>query len=121
MYSIENKKIILLGGTGFLGNASIESLLKENIKINLLARKAKTRHDLQKYNANSKIKKIDWNLSDLETIEKNMKEVDCVINLCGILYENKNGDFDKIHSDLPSILGELCSKNNIKNLSIFQL
>ena len=115
MYSIENKKIILLGGTGFLGNALIESLLKENIKINLLARKAKTRHDLQKYNANSKIKKIDWNLSDLETIEKNMKEVDCVINLCGILYENKNGDFDKIHSDLPSILGELCSKNNIKN------
>ena len=68
MYSIENKKIILLGGTGFLGNALIESLLKENIKINLLARKAKTRHDLQKYNANSKIKKIDWNLSDLETI-----------------------------------------------------
>jgi uncharacterized protein YbjT (DUF2867 family) len=40
MYSIENKKIILLGGTGFLGNALIESLLKENIKINLLARKA---------------------------------------------------------------------------------
>ena len=115
MDSIKNKKILLLGGTGFLGNALITLLLKESVEIFLLARNANNRKDLQKYNYNSNIKIFDWRLSDLETIEKFMKVADCVINLCGILYENKNGDFNKIHSDLPSILGELCSKNNITN------
>ena len=115
MDSIKNKKILLLGGTGFLGNALITSLLKENVEIYLLVRNASNRKDLQKYNYNPNIKFFDWRLSDLETIEKFLKVADYVINLCGILYENKNGDFDKIHSDLPSILGELCLKNNIKN------
>jgi NADH dehydrogenase len=43
-----------------------------------------------------------------------LKEVNCVINLCGILYENRAGDFDRVHSELPSLLGELCLKNNIE-------
>ena len=116
MQSIKNKKILLLGGTGFLGNALIASILKENAQIYILVRNASNRKDLKKYSINSNIKIFDWKLSDLETIEKVFKEVDCVVNLCGILYENRNGDFNKVHSDLPHFLGELSSKNNIKNL-----
>ena len=116
MQSIENKKILLLGGTGFLGTRLVRTLLKENVQIYLLVRNTSNRNDLKKYNTNSNIKIYDWKLSDLEIITKVIKEVDCVINLCGILYESKSGDFDKIHSDLPSFLGKLSSKNNIKNL-----
>ena len=36
--------------------------------------------------------------------------------MCGILYESKNGDFFKVHSDLPAILGKISSKNKIKTL-----
>jgi len=115
LYSIKNKKILLLGGTGFLGNALIAFLVKENVNIYLLARNASNRKDLQKYKSNSNIKIFDWHLSDLEIIEKVINEVDCVVNLCGILYENIKGDFYKIHSDFPSTLAELCSKNNITN------
>ena len=115
MYSIENKKILLLGGTGFLGSALIAFLTKENVNIYLLARNATNREDLQKYKSNSNIKIFDWYSSDFKIIEKVIKEVDCVINLCGILYENIKGDFYKIHSDFPSTLAELCSKNNITN------
>ena len=116
MQSIENKKILLLGGTGFLGTRLVRTLLKENVQIYLLVRNTSNRNDLKKYNTNSNIKIYDWKLSDLKIITKVIKEVDCVINLCGILYESKSGDFDKIHSDLPSFLGKLSSKNNIKNL-----
>ncbi|MDA9973415.1 complex I NDUFA9 subunit family protein [Alphaproteobacteria bacterium] len=115
MDSIKNKKIIIFGGTGFLGNALVETLSKENVEIYLLARDGCNRKDLKKYRTSSNIKIIDWKLNDLEILEKCLKEVNCVINLCGILYENKNGDFDEIHSDFPCILGELSKKNNIKN------
>jgi NADH dehydrogenase len=115
LYSIENKKILILGGTGFLGKALIAFLAKENVKIYLLARNATNREDLQKYKSNSNIKIFDWYLSDFKIIERVIKEVDCIINLCGILYENKKGDFDKIHSDLPYVLAKFCTKNNITN------
>ena len=113
---IKNKKILILGGTGFLGNKLISSLLNDNLQIYLLARNSRTRKDLQKYNSNTNIKIFDWIRTDTKIIEKILKEVNSVINLCGILYENRNGDFDRVHSDLPSILGELCSKNNIETL-----
>lgn len=114
--SIKNKKILILGGTGFLGNKLISSLLNDNLQIYLLARNSRTRKDLKKYNSNPNIKIFDWNGTDSKIIQKILKEVNCVINLCGILYENRNGDFDRVHSDLPSLLGELCSKNNIETL-----
>ena len=113
---IKNKKILILGGTGFLGNKLISSLLNDNLQIYLLARNSRTRKDLKKYNSNPNIKIFDWIGTDSKIIEKILKEVNCVINLCGILYENRNGDFDRLHSDLPSVLGELCSKNNIETL-----
>ena len=114
--SIKNKKILILGGTGFLGNKLISSLLNDNLQIYLLVRNIRTRNDLQKYNPNPNIKIFDWKGTDSKIIEKILKEVNSVINLCGILYENRNGDFDRVHSDLPSLLGELCSKNNIETL-----
>ena len=114
--SIKNKKILILGGTGFLGNKLISSLLNDSLQIYLLVRNSRTRNDLQKYNSNPNIKIFDWNGTDSKIIQKILKEVNCVINLCGILYENRNGDFDRLHSDLPSVLGELCSKNNIETL-----
>ena len=114
--SIKNKKILILGGTGFLGNKLISSLLNDSLQIYLLVRNSRTRNDLQKYNSNPNIKIFDWNGTDSKIIQNILKEVNCVINLCGILYENRNGDFDRLHSDLPSVLGELCSKNNIETL-----
>ena len=116
MRSIKNKKILILGGTGFLGNKLISSLLNDNLQIYLLVRNRRARNDLQKYEPNPNIKIFDWKGTDSTIIEKILKEVNCVINLCGILYENRNGDFDRLHSDLPSVLGELCSKNNIETL-----
>ena len=111
---IKNKKILILGGTGFLGNKLISSLLNDNLQIYLLARNSRTRKDLQKYKSNTNIKIFDWIGTDSKIIEKILKEVNCVINLCGILYENSTGDFDRVHSELPSLLGELCLKNNIE-------
>ena len=114
--SIKNKKILILGGTGFLGNKLISSLLNDNLQIYLLVRNSGARNDLKKYDPNPNIKIFDWKGTDSKIIEKILKEVNSVINLCGILYENRNGDFDRVHSDLPSLLGDLCSKNNIETL-----
>ena len=37
-----------------------------------------------------------------------------VINLIGILFENRKQKFTKIHSDIPDIISRLCEKHKVK-------
>ena len=110
------KKILVFGGTGFLGNSLIKLLEKIDSKITLFSRTTNPRNIEEKYKSNPNFKIINWNVTDFKLIEENILNSDCIINLCGILYENKNDDFFRIHSDFPSLLGKLSSKYNIDSL-----
>ncbi len=112
----KNKKILVFGGAGFLGKSLMKLLLKMDAKIILFTRINSPGNAIEKYKSNAKIKIVNWNITDLELIEENISNSDCIINLCGILYENKNGDFFKIHTDFPDLLGKLSLKNNIESL-----
>ena len=111
-----NKKIAVIGGSGFLGKSLLKLLLNENAEIILFTRKKNYQKTLNKIFPGSDIKCIQWNTDNLKTIEENTKNVNCLINLCGILYESKNGDFFKVHSDVPAYLGRISLKNKIKTL-----
>ncbi len=112
----KNKKILIFGGTGFLGNSLIKLLLKMDAEIILFTRVINLGKSIQKYKSNPNIKIVQWNFTDYELIKENILNSDCIINLCGILYENRNDDFFRIHSDFPALLGKLSSKNNLSSL-----
>ena len=116
MRTIINKKIAVIGGSGFIGKSLLKLLLNENSEIILFTRKQNYKKTLKKILPDSNIKCIQWNIDNLKTVEENTKNVNCIINLCGILFENKNGDFFKVHSDIPASLGTICKKNKIKTL-----
>ena len=111
-----NKKIAVVGGSGFLGKSLLKLLLNEYAEIILFSRKKNYQKVLKKKFPYSNIKCVQWNINNLETIEDNTKNVNCIINLCGILFENKNGDFFRVHKDIPSFLGRVSTKNKIKTL-----
>ena len=62
------------------------------------------------------IKCIQWNINNLNIIEENIKNVDSIINLCGILFENKSGDFFRVHTDVPAFLGKISLKHKLNTL-----
>ena len=43
-------------------------------------------------------------INNLNIIAENIKNVDSIINLCGILFENKSGDFFRVHKDVTAFL-----------------
>ncbi len=111
-----NKKIAVVGGSGFLGKSLLKLLLNENTQIILFTRKKNYQKNLNKIFPDNNIKCIHWSLNNLKIIEENTKNVNCIINLCGILFENKNGDFFRVHKDIPSFLGKISLKHKIKTL-----
>ena len=111
-----NKKIAVIGGSGFLGKSLLKLLLNESAEIILFTRKKNYQKNLNKIFPDNNIECIQWNINNLNIIEENIKNVDSIINLCGILFENKSGDFFRVHTDIPAFLGKISSKNKIKTL-----
>ena len=111
-----NKKIAIIGGSGFLGKSLLKLLLNESAEIILFTRKKNYQKNLNKIFPDNNIECIQWNINNLNIIEENIKNVDSIINLCGILFENKSGDFFRVHTDIPAFLGKISSKNKIKTL-----
>ena len=111
-----NKKIAVIGGSGFLGKSLLQLLLNENAEIILFTRKKNYQKNLNKILPDNNIKCIQWNINNLNIIEENIKNVDCIINLCGILFENKSGDFFRVHTDVPAFLGKISLKHKINTL-----
>ena len=60
------------------------------------------------------IELLDFKMSNFERIDEAIRNSDVVINLIGILFENRKQKFLKIHSELPDIISKLCAKHNIK-------
>lgn len=69
-------KIVITGGTGFIGTALTKRLLKFNHEIIILCR------TLPKTNIMENVKYIQW-LNDGDTPEKELADTDCIINLAG--------------------------------------
>ena len=111
-----NKKIAVIGGSGFLGKSLLKLLLNEDAEIILFTRKKNYQKTIDKIFPNCDIKCIQWNVNNLKPIEENTKNVNCIINLCGILFESKKGEFFKVHTDVPAFLGRISLKNKIKIL-----
>ena len=116
MDSIKNKNILILGGSGFLGKCLIKLLLDSRANVILLSRKITKLSDFYKETINGQLTILNGNVSDIKFLKNSINKVDGVINLCGILYENKSGNFDKVHSDIPAILGKICTEKKIKSL-----
>ena len=116
---MKKKTYLITGGTGFIGAAIINKLVKKNVKIicydsNLRGNKKKL------LSLKNKIKIIDGDIRDIKKLKKYSKNVDSIIHLAFL-----NGtEFFYSKPDLVLDIGvkgmlnvlEVCKKNNIKEL-----
>lgn len=110
---MEIRKICILGGSGFVGRHLVNRLYKEGHQLRLL-----TRHP-------SRCKAL-FVLPDLAIVKADVHDpaelarqfagMDTVINLVGILHENKAGDFERNHVELPRKVVEACRNAGVKRL-----
>jgi len=99
------KKIIVLGGTGFLGKHLIEKLSKTNYSLKILI------HNKTILN---NFKTFKGNILSSYFLEKNIKNCDFVINLVGQIVKRHYSLYENIVGGINLL--ESCRINKIKNI-----
>ena len=112
-----NRKIIaIFGGTGFLGKHLMRKLTKLDYRIKVATRNPYLGGYLKLLGSPGQIELFKTNIFNKEELQKLLKECDFVINLVGILHENKKQKFDQVHSYFPYLLSNLSQQLGVKKL-----
>ena len=97
-------KVLLIGGTGFLGASVAERLVANGVAVTVPTRRTLRAKHL-------------WVLPTLQAVEADIHHPDrlaelicgqdAVINLAGVLHDS-NGDFERVHVALPKMIADAC-------------
>ena len=107
--------ILIFGSSGQIGKSLIRKFTKNNYRVIAVTRSIHRKGFQIKTQSNYGYLDLEEISSfSEENISRLMKKSSICINLIGILYEKKKNQFNLIHSDLPSLLSKVASKNSLK-------
>lgn len=103
------KKVLLLGGTGFIGASLADQLTARGYFVTVPTRlRERGKHLL----ILPTVDVVEADVHNAEVLLGLAKEHDAVINLIGILH----GDFEREHAQFPKLVAETCVKANVARL-----
>ena len=111
---MKNQICTILGGGGFIGRYLVRNLTKKNYRCIISTRNSFQKGYLKTQATPGSIELIDWNSNNFDELKESIKNSDVVINLIGILYENRKQKFMKIHRDIPEAVAKICAQSDVK-------
>ena len=111
---MKNQICTILGGGGFIGRYLVRNLTKKNYRCIITTRKAFQRGYLKTQATPGAIELLDWNPNNFSDLKEAIKNSDVVVNLIGILFENRKQKFYNIHSKIPEAVAKICSESDVK-------
>ena len=111
---MKNRICTILGGGGFIGRYLVRNLTKKNYRCIITTRKAFQKGYLKTQATPGAIELLDWNPNNFSDLKEAIKNSDVVVNLIGILFENRKQKFYNIHSKIPEAIAKICSETEVK-------
>jgi NADH dehydrogenase len=112
--NLRGKRVVVFGGSGFIGSHLVNHLCEEACEIKIITRKKKSKNKLFFANEPGQVsfEEIDYNQT---AINKALSNYDIVFNLIGILAENKKSKFQFVHTEIPRMIAKGAKINKIKS------
>ncbi|MDJ1304781.1 MAG: complex I NDUFA9 subunit family protein [Candidatus Midichloria sp.] len=111
----ENSRVVIFGGSGFVGRYVIRRLAKTNAKIIVVGRSASFRQDLSLMCSIGQI-----SFQKVPNLEMEWQQLLAgsthVINLIGILFQTKKETFQSVHIELAEKIAHFARLNNVSRL-----
>jgi uncharacterized protein YbjT (DUF2867 family) len=105
------QKILVLGGSGFVGQHVCSRLSLQHQHITVPTRRLPARH-IQMMPG---VSVVQADVHDPKQLQALVKGHDVVVNLIAILHGNEN-EFERVHVTLPASLARACHAENVKRL-----
>ena len=111
------KEILVFGASGFIGRNLIRRLTKNNYKVKAVTRDIHQKGYILKTESNpGYLDIVEIKSFEPNKIRELMRGCNICVNLVGILYEKKNGQFNKFHRLLPDLISKIASESDINQL-----
>ena len=110
------KTVAVIGGSGFVGRATVERLARAGKQVIVLCRNSERAKYLKPMGNVGQITLVAGNALDDAVLESVIRPVDAVVNLVGILAEGGGQRFDVLQAELPARIGALATKHDVKSL-----
>ena len=110
------KTIAVIGGSGFVGRATIELIAKHSARVIVLCRNAEKAKFLKPMGVVGQITLVSGDACDGETLERVIAPADAVVNLVGILAETGSQKFTALQAELPGRIGAMAAKHDVESV-----
>lgn len=116
-------KVMVLGGTGFVGRHAVAALLKQNYQVVVGSRHPKRIQKRQKETAqNCECRQIRFEqMPYAEQWRTPLEDIDVVINCVGILRERRKETYEAVHLNAPMALAQACKQKKIRLIHVSAL
>lgn len=108
------RTICLIGGSGFVGRHVASALCTRGIALRIPTRRRERVKRELIILPNTEV--IEANINDAKTLGGLVAGCDAVINLTGILHERSEGEFRRIHGELPRRIVDACRAAGVSRL-----
>jgi nucleoside-diphosphate-sugar epimerase len=110
---MRTQRIIIIGGTGFIGSHLAPRLASLGHRVTVLTRRPE-RH--REYRIGSRVELAGADPYDSEQLAARIAGSDCIINLVGLLNEEGNSTFTRAHVDLPRTIVKAMRESGVRRL-----
>src|SRR5205085_12671625 len=102
-------KVLVLGGSGFIGRHLVAGLARREIKVTVPSRRRERAKHLIVLPT---VDVVEADVGDHAVLERLARGQDAVVNLVGILH----GDFERAHAELPQAAVAACRAAGVRRL-----
>ncbi|MBM5782524.1 MAG: complex I NDUFA9 subunit family protein [Pelagibacterales bacterium] len=110
------KIAVIFGGSGFIGQSLVKKLLNKGFRVKVVTRNPEQCAFLKTFAGVDFLSITQWNYKNKEKLDSIISGSHVVINLVGLLYENKKEDFKEFHTNLAQTISTKCNQLKIPNL-----
>ncbi|TAH37775.1 MAG: complex I NDUFA9 subunit family protein [Alphaproteobacteria bacterium] len=116
MSSHTHSKIVVFGGSGFIGRYVVKRLAALGAVIAVPTRNVEKAKFLRTFGDVGQIAPIACEISNEASLRAVIKNADAVINLPGILFESGKSKFDSVHHKIPMNIAAISRECGVKTL-----